>query len=72
MYCTVKKLSAKCWIQTCRTVNAFLRGADPWGCASHSPGLEPVRRELETVMQRLDDAFEHGADVTLFTTLFVN
>ncbi len=43
----------------------FCRGADPWGCASHSPGLSLTDDELETVMQRLDDAFEHGADVSV-------
>ncbi|UIV48798.1 hypothetical protein H6S10_28580 (plasmid) [Escherichia coli] len=43
----------------------FCRGADPWGCAPHSPGLDLTDDELETVMQRLDDAFEYGADVSI-------
>ncbi len=48
----------------------FCRGADPWGCASHSPrhiaqDWSLTDDELETVMQRLDDAFEHGADVSV-------
>lgn len=43
----------------------FCRGADPWGCASHSPDWSLTDDELETVMQRLDDAFAHGADVSI-------
>lgn len=43
----------------------FCRGADPWGCASHSQDWNLSDDELETVMQRLDDAFEHGADVSV-------
>ena len=68
--CTVllKKLSAKCWIQTCRVPDSecvfavvLTRGdvrhiAQDWSLTDD---------ELETVMQRLDDAFEHGADVSV-------
>jgi hypothetical protein len=47
----------------------FCRGADPWGCAPYGSGLEPYGDELETVMQRLDDAFEYGADVSVVREL---
>lgn len=43
----------------------FCRGADPWGCAPHSRDWNLSDDELETVMQRLDDAFEYGADVSI-------
>ncbi len=66
--CTVllKKLSAKCWIQTCRTVNAFFAVVLTRGDVRHiARDWNLSDDELETVMQRLDDAFEHGADVSV-------
>lgn len=63
--CTVllKKLSAKCWVPDSECVFAVVltRGdvrhiAQDWSLTDD---------ELETVMQRLDDAFEHGADVSV-------
>ncbi|ELW36967.1 putative membrane protein [Escherichia coli PA35] len=45
-------------------MNGFCRGADPWGCA-HIAQDWTADDELETVMQRLDDAFEYGADVSI-------
>ncbi len=53
------------WIQTCRTVNAFCRGADPWDVRHIARDWNLSDDELETVMQRLDDAFEYGADVSI-------
>ena len=43
----------------------FCRGADPWGGRHIAQDWSLTDDELETVMQRLDDAFEHGADVSI-------
>ncbi len=56
MYCTVKEIIRDVLdtdVPDVRTVNAFCRGADPRGCASHSPDWNLSDDELETVMQRL-------------------
>ncbi len=51
----------------------FCRGADPRGCAPHSRDWNLSDDELETVMQRLDDAFVYMAHVTeLFPILSMN
>ncbi len=50
----------------------FCRSADPWGCASHSQDWSLTDDELETVMQRLDDALNMVRMSALFTTLFVD
>lgn len=71
MYCTVKEIirdvldtdvpDSECVFAVVLTRGDVRHIAQDWNLSDD---------ELETVMQRLDDAFEHGADVSVNATMF--
>nr|WP_024207319.1 DUF1380 family protein [Escherichia coli] len=65
MYCTVKEIIREVLDTDVPDSECVFACADPWGCAHIAQDWSLSDDELETVMQRLDDAFEHGADVSV-------